>query len=120
MVRNRYLVRGFLLAMLPVSPPAYAPARFREDQVCRAAREYAAQAKQAATTALQETEARGLCAIVLLQEGQTRLECSQAALEATLMTIAALQVLEAVTTQPVWRGGRGDQCYLLLKRDGVA
>jgi hypothetical protein len=66
--------------MLSVSSHAYAPA----------AREYAAQAKQAAATALQETEARSLCTMVLLQESRARIEGSQAALEATLMTIAAL------------------------------
>jgi hypothetical protein len=106
--------------MLSVFLQVYAPAQFREDQVCRAAREYAARAKQAATTALQETEARGLCAIVLLQEGQTRIECSQAALEATLMTIAALQAVEAVTTQPVWRGREARSILLATQRDRVA
>jgi hypothetical protein len=54
--------------------------------------------------------------MVLLRESRTRIERSQATLEVTLMTIAALQAVEAATTQPVWRGGRDDRCYLLLKR----
>jgi hypothetical protein len=106
--------------MLPVSLHAYAPAQLLEDQVRRAAWEYAAWAKQAAATARQETEARSLRTMVLLRESRTRTECSQATLEATLMTIAALQAVEAVTTQPVWWERERRSMLLAPQRGGGA
>jgi hypothetical protein len=84
----------------------YNPGEFSTDQVCQAAREFATRAKLVAAIARQDVEASRLRAMALLQESRTRLDCSQATLEATLMTAAALQAVEAVVTQPVWRGRR--------------
>jgi hypothetical protein len=92
--------------MLAVFLHAYAPHQVPKDQVWQTAREYAARAKQAAASAHQDMEARSLRAMALLRESRTRIAHTQITLEATLVTIAALQAVEAVITQPVWRGRR--------------
>jgi hypothetical protein len=57
--------------------------------------------------------------MALVQESRTRIASSQATLEATFLTIFALQTVDAVTTRPIWPRRRR-QLGLAAKSDGAS